>query len=191
MSVARPHPIASVGGDLARYLVVGEAPSAAVESRPGLWLFPSLRERPPRSGTRLWMLTGLERGSWLRRFDRTNLLVRAQGSSSGIKGDAFDVQAARWAAVGLHEEVERRAYYGVILLGRRVADALRWSREPGPPWAWGGRAPLLSWGHAKALGFADEAAFDAVVVPHPSAVNRWWSDASNREDFAMFFSALV
>lgn len=60
-----------------------------------------------------------------------------------------------------------------VLLGKRVASALDFDREffdPGP---------------------LDEGFVGAVVVPHPSGVNRWFNDPANRARFSRFMSMLL
>jgi hypothetical protein len=93
---------------------------------------------------------------YLALFSRKNLLPEWPGSSG--KGDAFPMADASLSAVAL-SHVMRDSY--LLLLGKNVA---------------------------RAFGLNDVDYFKEVqrdtltmmVVPHPSGINRWWNEPSNR-----------
>lgn len=89
-----------------------------------------------------------------------NLLGRWPGRARSGTGDAWQPQAARrYAREVVWPLVTERDI--VVLLGRKVADAMAVEGEPcglvveaGRPWL--------------------------VTLPHPSGVNRWWNDPQHR-----------
>jgi uracil-DNA glycosylase len=107
------------------------------------------------SGDRLAAMAGMEdRAELLRAFDAVNLLGRWPGAKG--KGTHWDPARARRAAA-------RAPLRGVcVLLGSRVAHA----------YGLGDVGPFQLVKLPRAL---------AVVVPHPSGVNRLYNEAENRE----------
>ena len=105
---------------------------------------------------------------FLRTFDRVNLL-QVQPQDSG-KGTDFNVKAASCVA----GELERTFTPGlvVLLLGKRVAAAFKQTNVEYFRW--------FALNHAR-----------AVVVPHPSGVNRWWNDPANELQMIKFMHSLV
>lgn len=133
----------------ARVLLVGEAPSRAIDHQPSLGL---LRED-------LAELAGVEHPiEWWLLFARANLLPRWPGRSPGGKGDRFPREEARRRARRLRGRFGR--FSRVVLLGRRVEGAFDLR---GSGW--------FAWRDAFKTRVA--------VAPHPSKVSRWWNDSNN------------
>lgn len=104
--------------------------------------------------------------TFLRTFARANVLARWPGESSG-KGAAFPLRQARRRA-----EILRRRFVGgrlVILLGLRTASAFG-----------------LSVGYFRRVRVGRAV---AVVVPHPSGVNRWYNERANLRRMRAFMRA--
>jgi hypothetical protein len=112
------------------------------------------------SGRRLAELAGVEAISDV--ADVVNVLDSWPGAA-GQKGDRFPMGAARRAAA----RVDLGGYDRVLLIGRGVAAAF------------GVSAPFLVWFPLRGA--------EAAVVPHPSGVNHWWNDGSNKERARGFF----
>lgn len=141
-------------------LILGEAPSRQTRGMPPL---------SGMTGRRLSALLGVPRESWgAAGVEAANVLARWPGRSG--RGSAFRLtQYARRNALKTlaSAPVGARA----LLLGKRVASL---------------------------VGFADQCYFEwqpvggllVAVVPHPSGVNHWWNDPSNRALAAEFFSGL-
>jgi hypothetical protein len=89
------------------------------------------------------------------RFRRENLSDRWPGKSG--KGDAFDMDDGMDGAERLCNVPGR---VRLVLLGAKVARCF------GLPWR-----PLARY---------EWTGGEALVVPHPSGVNRWWNEARNR-----------
>lgn len=100
-----------------------------------------------------------------------NLLDEYPGRKQ--RGSAFDAVTARRKADYLYLWLQRRParYPYVLLAGQRVASAFRF----------GGQRPF------KAFPMAGRA---TCVVPHPSGINRWWSDTPNRMEALAYLSDL-
>lgn len=153
-----------------RLLLVGEAPSRTGDPTKPL---------TGRVGRRLAALAGLSTFQYLRRTERMNLLDRWPGSAG--KGSAFPLVEARSAAwKKLSAFVGRR----VVLVGRRVADALDLDDPYLGPWRCvvlddGGNSPPAS------------RAFLCAVIPHPSGVNRWWNDPKNTRSARAFLRSAL
>lgn len=112
---------------------------------------------------------GLEcRESLLERLEATNLLETFPGHAAG-KGDHFPRRRARRCAKKMCGSLRGRT---VLLAGKRVAEAF------------GVVTDYLTW-HDHPEGFR------AVVIPHPSGVNRWWNDPENRRRFLRFARAVL
>ncbi len=114
------------------------------------------KSRPLRgdSGRRIAKLMGLDLDAALELLRPRNLLREFPGKAE--KGDAFPAAVAR--------EIARRSRLRgdhVVLLGRHVAAAFGAAREP-----------YLGWFKLRGRW--------AVVVPHPSGVNRWYNSPANR-----------
>lgn len=113
--------------------------------------------------------THRERLRFYAAFVRLNVFTRYRGRDG--KGDRFPMAEAKDRADGMRVWLDGRT---VVLVGKSVACAfrmsdpeyLRWTVDPPAPGA------------------------RAVVVPHPSGVNRWWNDPENRERAARFLGEL-
>lgn len=103
-------------------------------------------------------------------FDRINLLTEYHGKAG--RGDAFPRALAKEAAAVIAPYLSGRT---VLLVGKNVAwafgltlvDYLEWYDVAYAPWR------------------------RVVVIPHPSGINRWWNEESNREEARRFFRDLL
>ncbi len=165
------------------YLLLGEAPNAATQHHPRLWLLPD-GSGIPHSANRLLEYTGYDLETYLTTFDRDNLLHHLPRRDG--KGRGFPIVAARRGARRIFDGGDR--HRGILVLGKRVARAFRWLDSDL------GSLPLagvdyLTWfcvEDPRGLG-----GIPAVVVPHPSGINRWWNDAGNRAMARGFFVGLL
>lgn len=108
-------------------------------------------------------------------FECVNVLDRWPGKQG--KGSAFPLPEARARAIIMVEKLKERK---VILLGRRVEMAFGLNL----PWL-----TLTPWIFIDRLG--EPVTCEVATCPHPSGVNRWWNDASNRRAAATFWGSLV
>lgn len=101
-----------------------------------------------------------------RDFASVNLLPRWPGKHG--KGDAFDLKRARRAAARIE-----RAHRGglLVLAGHNVARAFR-----------------IRSSYFEIV--PTRRGWLAVVIPHPSGINRWWNEPVNRRRAGQFFSRL-
>lgn len=118
-------------------------------------------------GRRLAALAGLPELAFRRRFVRLNLLAAWPGPS-GSKGTAWRPAEARLAAERLRSRSRNRF---IVLLGRRVGAAFGLGRAD----------YFLPYRVGSAL---------AVVVPHPSGINRWYNASENVRAMGGFLRAL-
>lgn len=126
-----------------------------------------LRPLSGRCGEALAELAGVSTSDFRRRFALANVLSRWPGSS-GAKGTAWRLVRARLEAARLAGRfVPGRT---VVLLGKRTALAF------------GVRAGYFE---QTPVGRAT-----AVVVPHPSGINRWYNVAENVEKMRAFMRGL-
>lgn len=151
-------------------LLMGEAPARTM--RPGDPPFSS------QSGQRLRDLLGVD--DLASRFDLRNLLESWPGESG--KGDAFPAEYAAHRAYDVVLELHERV---VLFAGKRVAKAFGKGKlgyfQPQFTQVWneeGGRVESLA------------CRYVAVVIPHPSGVNRWYNSESNRIQAQAFFREL-
>ena len=119
-----------------------------------------------RSGSLLAACAGLPLHEWAARVERVNLLPRWPGANG--KGDHFPLDEAQTAAGRLGTRMRARR---VVLLGRGVARAFG-ANDLHPHFEW--------WRD-------DERDCWLALCPHPSGVNLWWNDQSNRERAAAFW----
>jgi hypothetical protein len=117
-----------------------------------------------RSGRRLDAAAGFDLVSSV---DAMNLLRSFPGKEG--KGDAFPLDRARRAAARMIPLLDGRPM--VIFAGRGVAAAFNVGRED----------------YFRVFMFGGQR---AVVVPHPSGINRWWNDDGNRRRARRFFGRL-
>lgn len=168
----------------ATWLLLGEAPNAATEGLPRLWL------RPDDSGirhsaNRLLEFTGYDWETYMRTFTRDNLVHRLPRRLG--KGRNFPIATARREVPRVFAEHE--LCHGFLMLGKRVANAFTWysmgdvlapiprSKIEYLTWNW----VVDSQGRRK----------PAIVIPHPSGLNHWWNDEGNRERAREFFRSLL
>jgi hypothetical protein len=155
-----------------RPILVGQAPGPRGDPRKPL---------SGRSGAYLEGLAGVPLGSLPERADLVNVLRKFPGRSSS-RGDLFPFSLARPAALRLaRRQLDQRP---VVLCGRSVAEAFGLGRVPffAGVRAWrvmGKESPVFDW------------EFLAVVIPHPSGVNRSWNNAWQRELGQRFMTALI
>lgn len=166
----------------APFLLVGEAPNAASVDKPRLWL------RPDRSGirhsaNRLLEFTGYDMRTYLRTFDRTNLIHELPPKDG--RGRSFPMNWARLLAPDLLGQAARKNQC-VILLGARLRQVFDWIGEEGPVPKQG--VKYLHWYRATMKGSVMRPV--VAVVPHPSGINRWWNSEDNRADARRFFQEL-
>ncbi len=126
----------------------------------------------PGAGSRLAKLCGITHEQFLEKFSTINLLKTYPGRNG--KGDRFPMKAAQRAAVKMW--VGSRAFCGydrVIIVGAATVRAFPFSKAEAQPCTW--------MGHAKWLAF----------LPHPSGVNHWYNNPSNRQRAERFLRELV
>lgn len=150
-------------GDL---MIVGQAPSRGGDpAKP-------LMSEPIRSN--LEGLLGVGPVTFDLYVGKVNLLMTYPGPSYGRKGDAFNSREARVRAGLLRPRLV--AWKHVLFLGARTAAAFGF-RDPD--------AIRLTWRTTDLLpGVA------CAMLPHPSGVNLWWNDSSNRRRATRFMRAL-
>jgi len=159
------------------FLLVGEAPNAATERIPRLWL------RPDSSGVRhtanrLLEFSGLTQREFLEAFDRTNVLEFWPGRTRRARaGDRWVADVARRRVEQRRAEWQGRA---LVLLGRRVAGAFQ--LPDSLPWFSAVRLDL---------GEGDLGGTTAVVVPHTSGANRWFNNVENVAAFRTYFQRMI
>ena len=158
----------------APYLLVGEAPNAATSARPRAWLLPD-RSGIQHAANRLLAATGYELRTYLRLFQRTNLLDFAPPRSKH-GGYEFPLEAARPRA-GALVSLACLQDQAILILGKRAASAFTWSD----------RVDYFEWSKV----FSPAHSCLACVVPHPSGTNRWWNEVENRIAARSFFDGLV
>ena len=129
---------------------------------------------------------------FVRRTTHVNLLEDYPGPAG--KGSAFPIVETRLSA---------RRLVDVLAAGPRFTDSGTCTAK----WAFGGRLFALPSlvilcgarvGQAFGLGDAEyfrrhrprDMGCPAVVVPHPSGVNRWWNDAANEDSARRFLARL-
>jgi hypothetical protein len=164
-----------------KVLLLGESPAAGTQHDPESWLAPGSSA----SADRLLKFTGYDAETYLRTFDRDNLLHHLPKRSG--KGRSFPLSRAK-RQVGRVFWERPDSNQRIVMLGRRVAIAFnwyRWNKIVGPI-----RHRELK--YLKWYRIMDQYGFLlwAAVVPHPSGVNRWWNDANNRRRARKFFREL-
>lgn len=140
-------------------VLVGQAPSRTGNpKRP-------LEGRP--LSTKLASLAGISRSSYLKQFDRYNVLDFWPGKNG--KGDRFPLAKARERARKLTRKLTGRV---VVFVGQRTAEA-------------------FGYGDLEPLAWKDCGRYYAALLPYPSGVNRWFSEPSNRVCASEFMERLV
>lgn len=163
------------------YLLIGEAPNPATENRPELWLLPD-RSGVRHAANRLLAYSGWDFNTFLKAFDRTNLLHTCP--PRGPSGFDFPMEKAKAGAARLMPR--RSNYRGFVLLGRRTASAFpNWEKPLGKAIKVDD-VDYFQW----AVAYAAELRVHAVIVPHPSGTNRWWNEPANVELAKKFFAKL-
>lgn len=156
----------------ARFLLVGEAPAPDGTKR-HLHLALACRAtgKLPAPGMPGWLRANRRPlFDFVRATRHVNLLGRWPGSSG--RGSKFPLAEARAAAHAL----EVIGYDLVLFAGRRVTAAF------------GVHAHHAGVDYFQPFG---ELGFRAVMVPHPSGVNRWWRSRANRTRALRFLGHLV
>lgn len=145
-------------------LLIGQAPGPNTDPEQPL---------SGRCGARLAEMCGVDLPTFLRTFERVNLVRKHPGKAG--KGDAFPMDAARKTAIDLllFGKLNRT----VVVLGGKVAKAFgfpstgleffRWNQIDG--------SPLIR------LAFA----------PHPSGISLWWNDPKNAAAARRFWRRLA
>lgn len=186
-----------------KILFVGQAPSRDTDGQPPF---------TGRSGRKLAKLCGISHAEFLNAFELVNLLERWPGKSG--KGDAFPMAEARLVAASLDfrnrplvvlvgRNVARAfdaadvAYFKAFLLGRVSAvginthdfsSAWRLPDQPAQTVLQGGA--LMSNIDRGGAGYVEIKYVPAVVIPHPSGLNRWWNSPANTEKARQFMLTL-
>lgn len=166
------------------YLLLDEAPNESTAGRPDLWLLPDA-SGVPHSANRLLEIAGFSHRDFRRMFPMRRFPMRS----------TFPVELARARVPEILRAVHDASLDGIVVLGKRAASAFRWIAE-GDLYKLGrysprGDVPIewFRWAWATD-GTRDSPPAHAVVVPHPSPVNRLWNDEATRRRAREFFSAL-
>lgn len=162
-------------------LLLGEASNAATATHPRLWLMPDKSEIL-HSANRLLDYTGYDLDTYLRTFDRDNLIH--QSPPRQARGRSFSAATARRAARRIFDHGDR--WRGIVMLGKRVASAFSWVGDDDAIIS-NSRLPLLCWHRVVELSRPSPSTIPAAIIPHPSGVNRWWNVPENRRDARQFF----
>lgn len=161
-----------------RPLLIGQAPPPSFDPDTHSPLHP-LPEKC--SGGRLAEIMGLDARTYLRTFQRINLLRDFPGQRrrpGGTRVDHWPKAEARQAAELIAPLLDGRQ---VILVGRNVARAF--SLEA---------APWHEWSSYRVTYPPDSPAlFSVAVVPHPSGLNRWYNDSANLETARAFWTGFL
>lgn len=161
-----------------RPLLIGQAPPPSFDPETHSPLHPN---PPTASGGRLASIMGLNRGTYLRTFQRINLLRDFPGGRKhpgGTRRDYWPRAEARQAAEMIAPLLHGRR---VILVGRNVARAFGLERLPWHAWTtyhadYPPDDPARAW---------------MAAVPHPSGLCRWYNDPANMDEARVFWSALL
>lgn len=159
-----------------KLMLLGEAPNEATCGIPRLWL------RPDDSGiqhaaNRLRDFAGWTTRQYLRVFPvRDNLLHEAPPRAS-TAGYTFPMAQARAQVPRVFDKVEAEGVDGVLILGVRLSRCFQWCEPP----------VAFEWTEVH----HDDRSFRAVHVPHPSGMNRWWNDETNRRKAHEFLTGLA
>lgn len=118
------------------------------------------------AGGRLQKLMGVTRGTYLRVFDRVNLLQQFPGKHK--RDDKFPMAQARIAAGAMWPMLRGRE---VVLVGRNVACAFDLSSIAFHNWM-----------------EIEEDDIRIAVVPHPSGRNLWYNSELNKREAQAFWA---
>ncbi len=171
-----------------KVLLLGQAPGNYARYTAKYALFPWPRGC---AGYRLQKMMGVYLGTYMRTFDRANLLDDFPGHDNG--GDKFPIHAAMEAAGKMAPSLVNR---DVVMVGRDVARAFSVGDAPWFEW----RTLSVPLGEddvqrllpgAKLVGLPVVDLFKFVVVPHTSGRNRWWNDPDNKERGRTFLEELA
>lgn len=166
----------SGGEEDSKPIMVGQAPSRTSDP-----------DRPlvGRSGKILAKHVGIERhGLYLKflcDFERRNVLDYYPGSNGDGKGDRFPMDEARGEARDMVDDFRGRF---VLALGSKTYRAL----------TAGTGADGKGYFETTYINFHEEPpnnGFHVTPVPHPSGLNRWWNDESNRERYRDFMVDVI
>lgn len=143
--------------------IIGQAPSSKSNPKPPL---------SGRSGAKIRALFG-DYWSKVEPFVKFyNVLPAFEGKNG--KGDAFPMNKARLAAVGLRRKIKENI---LIFLGRDVGKAF----GIGAPYFF-----VMPFDLKRGVGLRL-----AIVVPHPSGINIWWNESRNVVAAEIFFQRLA
>lgn len=113
---------------------------------------------------------------------RINVVQRSQRKSG--KGSAFDAERFELAvestvanALSIAYDADPTDLY-LLIAGKRLAKAIG---IPSPEYFAEVSLPLKYSEYEREIGLTS-----AIVIPHPSGVNRWWNDKANRKVAASF-----
>lgn len=141
-----------------RVVIVGEAPGRRGDPSKPL---------SGAVGKNLAAICGMTEAAFRKSFVLDNVLREWPGRKPGAKGDRWSAGAARLATARFRFGDDPSLF---VFLGKRVAKAFG---VPNP-----GRSLCTTFDNGRSLW---------AVVPHPSAVNRWWNDATNVARASVFF----
>ncbi len=161
-----------------RPLLIGQAPPPNFDRSTHSPLYP-LPEKA--SGGRLAALMGLDARAYLRIFQRINLLRDFPGKRQrpgGTRVDHWPKKEARQAAELIAPLLNERQ---VILVGRNVARAFGLDKKPWHEWIH----------HVVPYPPDQPTRVHIALVPHPSGLNRWYSDAQNQIEARSFWAAFL
>lgn len=151
-------------------LIVGESPFSAAFD-----LLPPLHPSDPQ-GERLARLCGVDSATYLRLFDRINVLSEWPGETIG-GGNAFPILLSRQNAPAIREAM--RGHQCIVLLGRRVESCLGFNEIP--------QREYFSW-WLEDLGGAN--AF-VCVAPSMAQSHRSWSHPPREGEAKRFWVSLA
>lgn len=161
-----------------RPLLIGQAPPPNYDPRTHSPLYP-LPEAA--SGGRLADIMGLDHRTYLRTFQRINLLrdfPSKREHPGGTRRDHWPRAEARYAAELIAPLLHGRR---VVLVGRNVARAFGLEKATWHTWQ----------PHRVHYPPDDPAQAEMAVVPHPSGLCRWYNDPANMDEARVFWSALL
>ena len=159
-------------------LLIGQAPPPTFDPRTHSPLYPIPETA---SGGRLAAVMGLEASTYLRTFQRINLLRGFPGKREqpgGTRRDRWPRAEARQVAELIGPLLDGRQ---VILVGRNVARAFGLVKAPWHEWLT----------HVVPYPSDQPARAQVAVVPHPSGLNRWYGDEDNLLEARAFWVAFL
>ena len=176
-----------VYGATATYLLLGDAPDV---SGNGEWIWKPDGRDDPTPANRLLDFLAMTEACFHKMFDRANLFDEPMPRDD--RGRViFPTTEARDRSDALINELRPWPYAGIVVIGKYAARAFKWvdTDRNAVPYH---RTPYLQWMLATSYPLSQLShRVSAVVIPHPSKVNPWWSSAPNRKAFARFAKDLI